>query len=91
MRKGYTTPSAFGQENGKETVELKLQRTIRSINRKLYARLRYTDSDGNRRELLRVATTKTEAKSKLAELEVEIKAKGTKHLEAGKVTFRQLG
>jgi hypothetical protein len=36
------------------------------------------------------AESKSDAKTKLAQLEVEILEKGTARLEAGKVTFRQL-
>jgi hypothetical protein len=39
---------------------------------------------------LRTAESKSEAKTKLAQLEVEILEKGTARLEAGRVTFRQL-
>src|SRR5882672_10742471 len=67
-----------------------LQRTIRKARGKHCARIRFEDDNGKTREVLRTAESKSEAKTKLAQLEVEILEKGTARLEAGKVTFRQL-
>lgn len=67
-----------------------LQRTIRKARGKHCARIRYEDDNGKTREVLGSAESKSDAKMKLAELEVEILKKGTARLEAGKVTFRQL-
>ena len=39
---------------------------------------------------MRTAENKSAAKTRLAQLEVEILEKGTARLEAGKITFRQL-
>jgi len=69
-----------------------LSRTIRKINNRWYARIRYEDNDGNRRELLRRSevNTKTDAKTLRAKLETELLEKGPTELVAGKITFRQL-
>jgi len=67
-----------------------LQRTIRKARGKHCARIRFEDDIGKTREVLRTAENKSEAKTRLAQLEVEILEKGTARLEAGKVTFRQL-
>lgn len=67
-----------------------LQRTIRKARGKHCARIRFEDDNGKTREVLRTAESKSEAKTKLAQLEVEILEKGAARLEAGKVTFRQL-
>lgn len=67
-----------------------LQRTIRKARGKHCARIRFEADNGKTREILRTAESKSEAKTKLAQLEVEILEKGTARLEAGKVTFRQL-
>jgi integrase len=68
-----------------------LSRTIRKARGKHCARLRYLDDDGKKHELLRTAESKSEAKTKLAQLESELIEKGPARLEAGKITFRQLG
>ena len=67
-----------------------LSRTIRKARGKHCARLRYIDDDGKKHELLRTAESKSEAKTKLAQLETELMEKGPARLEAGKITFRQL-
>ena len=67
-----------------------LSRTIRKARGKHCARLRYIDDDGKKHELLRTAENKSEAKTKLAQLETELMEKGPARLEAGKITFRQL-
>jgi integrase len=67
-----------------------LQRTIRKARGKHCARIRYEDDNGKTREVLRSAENRSDAKTKLAQLEVEILEKGTARLEAGKVTFRLL-
>jgi hypothetical protein len=45
-----------------------LSRTMRKARGKHYARLRYMDDDGEKHELLRTAESKSEAKTKLAQL-----------------------
>ena len=67
-----------------------LQRTIRKARGKHCARIRYEDDNGKTREVLRSAESKSGAKMKLAELEVEILKQGTARLEAGKGTFREI-
>lgn len=67
-----------------------LSRTIRKARGKHCARLRYIDDDGKKHELLRTAESKSEAKTKLAQLETELLEKGPARLEASKITFRQL-
>jgi hypothetical protein len=67
-----------------------LSRTVRKARGKHCARLRYIDDDGKKHELLRTAENKSEAKTKLAQLETELMEKGPARLEAGKITFRQL-
>ena len=67
-----------------------LSRTIRKARGKHCARLSYIEDDGNKHELLRTAESKSEAKTKLAQLETELMEKGPARLEAGKITFRQL-
>ena len=71
-----------------------ISRTIRTNANgrggQFFARIRYRDSNGYVRELLRKADNKTDAKQKLVQLESEILTKGTKQLEAGRVTFSQL-
>src|SRR5919205_631544 len=69
-----------------------LSRTIRKINNRWYARIRYEDNDGNRRELLRHSevNTKTDAKTLRVKLETELLEKGPTELVAGKITLRQL-
>ena len=59
-----------------------LSRTTRKINRKWYARIRYEDNNGNKRELLRRSevNTKTEAKTLRAKLETELLEKGPTEL-----------
>ena len=54
-----------------------LQRTIRKARGKHCARIRFEDDNGKTREVLRTAESKSEAKTKLAQLEVEILEKGT--------------
>lgn len=66
-----------------------LSRTIRKARGKHCARIRYQDENG-RHELLRTCDSKSEAKTKLAQLETELLEKGPAQLVAGKVTFRQL-
>ena len=66
-----------------------LSRTIRKARGKHCARLRYVADDGKKHELLRAAESKSEAKTKLAQLETELMEKGPARLEAGKITFRQ--
>ena len=53
-----------------------LQRTIRKARGKHCARIRFEADNGNTREVLRTAESKSEAKTKLAQLEVEILEKG---------------
>jgi hypothetical protein len=67
-----------------------LSRTKRKARGKWCARLRYEDDNGKSHELLRTCDSKSEAKTKLAQLETEILEKGPAQLVAGKVTFRQL-
>ena len=69
-----------------------LSRTTRKINRRWYARIRYEDNNGNKRELLRHSevNTKTDAKTLRVKLETELLEKGPTELVAGKITFRQL-
>ena len=67
-----------------------LQRTIRRKRGKHCARIRFEDDNGKTHEVMRTAENKSDAKTRLAQLEVEILEKGTARLEAGKVTFRQL-
>jgi hypothetical protein len=67
-----------------------LQRTIRRKRGKHCARIRFEDDKGTIHEIMRTADNKSAAKTRLAQLEVEILEKGTARLEAGKVTFRQL-
>ena len=55
------------------------------------ARLRYKEPEWRKwKELLRTVESRNEANTKLTDLEVEIRQRGTTRLEAGKVTFRQL-
>ena len=67
-----------------------LERTIRTKRGKHCARIRFEDDNGKTREVMRTEESKSAAKTRLAQLEVEILEKGTARLEAGKVTFRQL-
>jgi integrase len=69
-----------------------LSRTTRKINGRWYARIRYEDNNGNKRELLRHSevNTKTDAKTLRVKLETELLEKGPTELVAGKITFRQL-
>ena len=67
-----------------------LQRTIRRKRGKHCARIRFEDDNGQTHEVMRTAENKSAAKTRLAQLEVEVLEKGTARLEAGKVTFRQL-
>ena len=80
---------ALGQQKRSAKLII-LQRTIRKARGKHCARIRYEDDNGKTREVLRSAESKSGAKMKLAELEVEILKQGTARLEAGKVTFREL-
>ncbi len=66
-----------------------LSRSIRKARGKYCARIRYQDDNG-RHELLRTCDSKSEARTKLAQLESELVEKGPAQLVAGKVTFRQL-
>ena len=79
---------ALGQQRRRKNLRI-LQRTIRKARGKHCARIRFEDDNGKTREILRTAESKSAAKTRLAQLEVEILEKGT-GLEAGKVTFRQL-
>jgi hypothetical protein len=67
-----------------------LSRTIRKARGKYCARLRRIDDDGKKQELLRTAESKSDAKTKIAQLETELMEKGPARLKAGKITFRQL-
>ncbi len=67
-----------------------LSRTIRQINGKWHARVRYEDANGKKGELLRRAENKSDAKNLKAKLATELLEKGPTQLIASKVTFRQL-
>ncbi|HEV8135307.1 MAG TPA: hypothetical protein VGP85_11545, partial [Pyrinomonadaceae bacterium] len=64
-----------------------LQRTIRRKRGKHCARIRFEDDNSQTHEVMRTAESKSAAKTRLAQLEVEILKRGTARLE---VTFRQI-
>jgi hypothetical protein len=71
---------ALGQQKRSAKLII-LQRTIRKARGKHCARIRYEDDSGKTREILRSAESKSGAKMKLAELEVEILKQGTARLK----------
>lgn len=71
-QRGTLTPVLGPQKRSEMKV---LSRTIRRARGKHCARLRYIDDDGKKHELLRTAESKSEAKTKLAQLETELMEK----------------
>jgi integrase len=67
-----------------------LQRTIRKVRGKHCARIRFEADNGKTHEVLRTAESKSAAKTRLAQLKMEILEKGIARLEADRVTFPQL-
>jgi integrase len=64
--------------------------SIVTKNNKLYARLRFVDEFGKKRDLWRVVSSKAEAKRKLRELIKDSETKDSNELDAIRMTFRQL-
>lgn len=60
-------------------------------NGKIYARIRFTDETGHKRDLWKVAPNKVEAKKKIKDLLKVSETKKAKELDASRMTFNQLG
>lgn len=59
-------------------------------DKKLYARVQFTDENGRRRDLWRRAESRTHAKELIRKLLHELEESGTQTLDAARVTFSQL-
>jgi integrase len=59
-------------------------------NGKLYARVRFTDDSGKKRDLWRTANSKKDAKEKIKELIEDSESKTSKELDASRMTFNHL-
>lgn len=64
--------------------------SIVTKNGKLYARVRFTDDSGKKRDIWRSATSKKDAKEKIKSLVEDSKTKTSKVLDATQMTFNQL-
>lgn len=64
--------------------------SIVSKNGKLYARVRFTDESGKKRDIWRSANSKKDAKVKIKELIEDSEIKTSKELDATRMTFFQL-
>src|SRR4051812_40842594 len=64
--------------------------SIITKNGKLYARIRFIDDSGKKRDLWKSVSSKAEAKKKIKELIKENENKSSKELDASRMTFNQL-
>lgn len=64
--------------------------SIVTKNGKIYARIRFVDETGKKRDLWRSVSSKAEAKKKIKELIKENENKSAKELDAFRMTFNQL-
>jgi integrase len=64
--------------------------SIITRNGKLYARIRFVDETGKKRDLWKTVSSRTEAKKKIKELIKENENKSSKELDASRMTFNQI-
>jgi hypothetical protein len=64
--------------------------SIITKNGKLYARIRFVDETGKKRDLWKSVSSKAEAKKKIKELIKENESKSAKELDASRMSFNQL-
>src|SRR5215510_14230282 len=57
---------------------------------RIYARITYTDDSGNRRDLMRLAESKSHAKELAAQMRQELKDHGSRAVDADRMTFAEL-
>jgi len=77
---------------GKVAIEMGRERTgsIVKINKKIYARVTFTDSKGQRHDLRRRAVDRKDAKKIIKEILGELEAKGERSIEVSRMTFNDL-
>jgi integrase len=61
-----------------------------SVNTRVLARVGHTDDQGKRRDIIRVATSRTDAREKIKEILDDLKERNGKTIDAARMTFADL-